>query len=254
MTDRPALRALAERLGIASSYYDLVGRLRETSDATREALVAAMRHDGSSEAAAGLALAVFDARAAGALVEPVVVWREFEGHVPIVLVAAPPAPHALDCEIELRLESGERLWRACRIEPGAPRPAPVELPLRPPPGHHDVAVRVTGPGFAREAALRFVMAPRTALSVRERIGDARVFGLWTNLYSVRSERNWGAGDFSDLAALLAECGRTGGSFVGVNPLHAVPNRGDAITPYSPSSRLYRNVLYLDVEAVPEWRD
>lgn len=252
--DRPALRALADRLGIAASYFDLVGHLRETSDATREALVAAMRHDGSTEVAATRALATLADRAAAALLEPVVVWREFEGRVPIVLVAAPPAPYAFDCEIELRLESGERATHAARIEPGAPRPAPIELPLHPPPGHHDVVVRVAGPGFTRQATQRFIMAPRVALTVQERIGDAHVFGFWTNLYSVRSAGNWGAGDFGDLAALLEGCAREGGAFAGVNPLHAVPNRGLAITPYSPSSRLFRNVLYIAVEAVPEWQD
>jgi len=250
--DRPALRALAERLGIASSYFDLVGRTRDTSDATREALVAALHHDGSSEAAAARALAALDADARAALVEPVVVWREFEGRVPIVLVAAPAAAHALDCEIAITLESGERFVRAVRIERGAARPVPIELPLRPPPGHHDVAVRVAGGAISRTASLRFVMAPRTATTVAERLGAAHVFGLWSNLYSVRSARDWGVGDLGDLAALLERCGRAGGAFIGVNPLHAAPNRGDAITPYSPSSRLFRNVLYLDVEALPEW--
>jgi 4-alpha-glucanotransferase len=250
--DRPALRALAERLGIASSYFDLVGRTRDTSDATREALVAALRHDGSTEAAATRALAELDAAAGAALVEPVVVWREFEERVPVVFLAAPPVAHPLDCEIAITLESGDRFTRAACIEPGAPRPLGIELPLRPPPGHHDVAVRVAGGSYAQTASLRFVMAPRTATTAAERIGAARVFGVWTNLYSVRSARSWGVGDFGDLAALLERCARAGGAFVGVNPLHAAPNRGDAITPYSPSSRLFRNVLYLDVEAVPEW--
>ena len=252
--ERPALLALAERLGIAASYYDLVGHAHPTSDATREALVAAMRCDGSTEAGAERALAALDEAAAAAWIEPVVVWREFEGRVPTVFVAAPPAPHPFDCEVEIRLEAGPRLTRACRIDADAPRPALVELPLCPPPGHHDVTVRIAGPGLAQTASQRFIMAPRTALSVQERIGDARVFGLWTNLYSVRSRTSWGCGDVGDLAALLRWCAQAGGAFVGVNPLHAVPNRGDAITPYSPSSRLYRNVLYLDVEAVPEWRD
>ena len=97
------------------------------------------------------------------------------------------------------------------------------------------------------------MAPRTALRVEERIGADRVFGLWTNLYTVRSREEPGLRRRDDLATLARWCGAIGGAFVGVNPLHAIPNRGLAITPYSPSSRLYRNVLYLDPEAVPEWR-
>ena len=54
--ERPKLAALAERLGIASSYWDLLGTARPTRDVTREALVAAMGYDASDEVAAARAL------------------------------------------------------------------------------------------------------------------------------------------------------------------------------------------------------
>jgi 4-alpha-glucanotransferase len=247
--ERPKLGALAERLGIAASYWDLGGRARPTSDATREALVASMRHDGSSEAAAERALGEIERAEAGALVDPVLVWREFEDVVPSLPLRLPAAPGPLDFEIELRTEDGAVHRADGRIDRDAPQ---IAMPMRPPIGHHDVCVRIAGSGVQREGRQRFIMAPRTAYTVQERIGDARVFGLWTNLYSVRSAHNWGFGDLGDLRALLRWCASIGGAFVGVNPLHAIPNRGLGITPYSPSSRLYRNVLYLDVAAVPEW--
>ena len=69
--ERPKLAALAERLGIASSYWDLVGNARPTQDATREALVAAMGFDGADELAAAHALDEVERREAESLVEPV---------------------------------------------------------------------------------------------------------------------------------------------------------------------------------------
>ncbi len=75
----------------------------------------------------------------------------------------------------------------------------------------------------------------------------RVWGFTVQLYGLRSERNWGIGDFGDLRRLLEIAAGFGAAVVGVSPLHAA----DA-SPYSPSSRHALNPLYLDVEAIPEF--
>jgi 4-alpha-glucanotransferase len=85
------------------------------------------------------------------------------------------------------------------------------------------------------------------------IGEDRVFGVNANLYTIRSRGNWGVGDLTDLASLGAWTGREGGAFVGINPLHALRNQGPHISPYSPASRLFRNIVYIDVTAVPEFQ-
>jgi len=82
--------------------------------------------------------------------------------------------------------------------------------------------------------------------------DRKVWGLSTSLYAVHSNRNWGAGDFTDLQEILRWVACWKGSFVGINPLHAIPNSVPfGVSPYAPISRLYKNFMYLDIENIPE---
>lgn len=80
-------------------------------------------------------------------------------------------------------------------------------------------------------------------------------GLNIALYGLRSASNWGIGDFRDLAALgLWARESLGVELIGLNPLHAIPNRYPYnISPYLPTSAYFRNPIYLDVERVPEFR-
>jgi 4-alpha-glucanotransferase len=72
------------------------------------------------------------------------------------------------------------------------------------------------------------------------------------LYGVRSKRNWGIGDFTDLEGLLRLANSLGADGVGLNPLHALfDDRPADCSPYSPNSRLFLNPLYIDVEKLPE---
>ncbi len=80
----------------------------------------------------------------------------------------------------------------------------------------------------------------------------RVWILAVQLYGVRSSRNWGIGDFTDLEALIEWASQSGAAGIGLNPLHALfDDHPQDCSPYSPNSRLFLNALYVDVSRLPE---
>lgn len=83
------------------------------------------------------------------------------------------------------------------------------------------------------------------------LGRERAWGVAVQLYELRSRRNWGIGDFADLAALAPLLAGAGADFIGLNPLHALfcadPARA---SPFSPSNRRFWNPLYIAVDRVP----
>jgi 4-alpha-glucanotransferase len=113
-------------------------------------------------------------------------------------------------------------------------------------------LRVTPiPGDLMEEATLIVCPARAYQG--EESAPRRMWALAVQLYGVRSARNWGHGDFTDLLALIDLAADLGASGVGLNPLHALfDDRPTEPSPYFPSSRLFLNPLYIDLEAVPEF--
>jgi 4-alpha-glucanotransferase len=100
-----------------------------------------------------------------------------------------------------------------------------------------------------EEGAPLIVAPERAFG-----GDFdRGWLLAVQLYGVRSVRNWGIGDFTDLEGLIELANELGADGVGLNPLHALfDDRPADCSPYAPNSRLFLNALYIDVEKIPEF--
>lgn len=83
------------------------------------------------------------------------------------------------------------------------------------------------------------------------LSERPAWGVTCQLYELASRRNWGIGDFEDLAMLCETAARAGADFVGVTPLHALflaePIRR---SPFSPSNRRFLNPLHIAVDRVP----
>jgi 4-alpha-glucanotransferase len=252
-TRKSALERLADAVGIVPKYLDQTGKeWRETTDESRAAILSAMGLDVSSEKAAESALRALRAEERRELVAPVrVVERDDETavrHVPARL-ASPPGETAR-WSLTLTCESGETHVAEGRWPKGSRAELPIPWPADPPLGYHRLRVSITGRADRVDEQI-LIVVPRRCVSPEELIPRGRAVGLVANLYTVRSYRNWGVGDLTDLRELVEWAGEIGGAFVGVNPLHALANRGGDISPYSPVSRVFRNPLYIDIDAIPE---
>lgn len=256
MIGRPALRALADRAGILPDYTDITGVLRPTSDATRVALLSAMGLDGSTDAAASETLASLDLAVAERLIPPVLVRRRTGRGARTVRVNRPArASGPMEYRIEIALEDGEvRAREGGRSGATSERSFSLRLPARPPPGYHRLRLHVATTGWEQTARSALIVVPDSCLRYREASGRGRRFGLWTQIYGLRSRSDWGIGDTGSLERLAQWAGALGAEFLGLNPLHAVRNRGYDISPYSPLSRLFHNPIYIDIGAVPELAD
>jgi 4-alpha-glucanotransferase len=238
--ERPALHALSRRAGILDEYVDQSGQeVRVTSDETRIAILAAMGMPAATEEEARNSIERLTRAEAARLLAPVrVVVRGSGSGLGI-------GRHHLgrgDLEIELRLESGsaERgTWPMEAQRSDAPEFDVSTLPF----GYHSLRV-TSADGIRDEQTL--IVVPDSCV-----VPNARYAGLTVQLYTVRSARNWGIGDMTDLGELLAFAGERGMAFVGVSPLHALRNRGYDISPYAPLSRLFRNPVFIDPDDIPE---
>jgi 4-alpha-glucanotransferase len=142
---------------------------------------------------------------------------------------------------------GERLPRGVRsieLESGAELPGGSLLSVDAPYGYHHAVM-------GDRSRLPMVTSPgRCALPER-----LRGWGWAAQLYAVRSREGWGIGDLGDLRSLGSWSRKQGAAMLMVNPLHAVrPGIPQEPSPYFPSSRLFRNPIYLRVQDLPGARD
>jgi 4-alpha-glucanotransferase len=115
-------------------------------------------------------------------------------------------------------------------------------------GYHKLEL----PELGASASL-IVTPSRCYLPAKFRDGE-RAWGISLQLYLLRSASNWGIGNFGDLARLADLTAHLGCDVLGLNPLHQMfPDKPEHASPYSPASRSFLNILYIDVPAIPEFK-
>jgi 4-alpha-glucanotransferase len=229
------LRHVAGLIGIQMRHVDALGVRHEPSEDTLAALIGTFGLPADPKQAADRLVAENAATPFGLS--------------PVQIVAQ----EATDAPVSLRLPNGSNSveWH-CRFEDGTgvsgrSDAAVLRLPPSLPLGYHKLAVQVGG--MATEIEL--IVAPPSCHLPEALQPGRRNWGLTTQLYGLRSARDWGIGDFTDLRSLARAAGWLGAVTVGINPLHALfAAEPRHFSPYSPSSRIWLNALYIDVTAVP----
>jgi 4-alpha-glucanotransferase len=234
------LERLAAAYGVATSYDDWANNLVHVDEPAVVAALTAMGVDASSPEAVADALTEHDAAPWRRMLPPSVVVR---GGGATVVVRAAEEP-----VLEIRLEDGTTAPPVAAASPGETR-GPLtawhvslpELPL----GWHTLHAQERG----RSDSCRLVVAPaHIALPP----GLGRAWGWMVQLYSMRSADSWDIGDYGDLRTVVDRVRGDGAGAVLLNPLHAeapVPPLNPS--PYSPSSRRFRAMVYLRIRDVPE---
>ncbi|MSV35611.1 MAG: 4-alpha-glucanotransferase [Bryobacterales bacterium] len=254
MTYEDALRRAAAAHGIESSYTDTWGKTHETSPEVARAILAALRFPVGSAEEIEQALAQREAAQWREPLDATIVVRTGTDHIRLRI---PASQNGASAKLEIEWEGGDLehhwFWMPeletidhAIIDGSEWLAKRLPLPATPRLGYHRIRVHwVQDPQLRTFAEARFIVCPPRAKSV-----ERRMAGLAVSLYGLRSARNWGCGDFTDLEALIDAFAPAGAAFIALNPLHAIANRQPYNTsPYLPQCALFRNFIYLDVERV-----
>ena len=248
--DKELLLRLAEVHGVGASFHGWDGLPYSVAPGTLIKVLAALGVRADTNELIEAALAEAELAPWRRMLPPAVVLQQ--GETPLVPVHLPDGATA---RVTVLPEAGkpveavqQDVWVPPQDVDGvltgrATFAVPEGLPL----GWH--TLRAESDGVTAECALVVVPA---RLNTADSLVERRGWGLATQLYSVRSKRSWGIGDFADLADLATLSGERGADYVLVNPLHAAePVPPVQPSPYSPSTRRFFNPLYIRVEDIPE---
>ncbi|TCP93370.1 4-alpha-glucanotransferase [Cricetibacter osteomyelitidis] len=141
---------------------------------------------------------------------------------------------------QLRLENSDIVLNG-KVKKNVIR-LPKDLPL----GYHNLTFK--------NQQCRIIIAPNRCYQPQALQEGKKLWGSFIQLYTLKSKQNWGIGDFTDLKQFIRHLAPYQADFLGLNPIHALfPANPESASPYSPSSRKWLNIAYIDVAALPEFQ-
>ncbi|KGD74762.1 4-alpha-glucanotransferase [Tatumella morbirosei] len=222
--DNKALEQAAREAGISSGFINAHGKQQETAPETRQKLLDAMNFS----------------------------------HRPVPEFSPVPGVRVFTAGGRLALPvsgNGEYQWllqqeNVTRQQGRISGEMTLVLPGKIPAGYHQLTLSRD----EQQWHCRVIVAPKRCFEPEALLSGKKLWGACIQLYTLRSENNWGIGDFGDLRQFLPQIAERGGAFVGLNPIHALyPANPTAASPYSPSTRRWLNIIYIDVNAIEDFR-
>jgi 4-alpha-glucanotransferase len=258
--DTASVDKLARLRGIGDAYHDYRGELQYFSLETKLGILRAMGCHVDDPAALARDLSQLESTRLRKFLPPVATARRGAIGIDINVTAG---EFGSSIVWSVRLEDGTRrsgatstadcpeIWRGA-VEGSWITRRRFDLPFELPPGYHEFEAGIAAGGAER---CLLIVAPAQCHEPASITGGRRLWGIAVQLYTLKSRENWGIGDFGDLQRLIRWIAPCGAGFIGLNPLHALaPADPDRASPYSASSRLFLNVLYISVPQIPEFAD
>lgn len=253
-------RQLAQQIGIADGFHDIWGHYHETSNQTRNLILESLSLNADSADLLRQKLHELRNEHWSRALAPVYVHRKQTMPLSVALVNL-----YQDSRIRIRIhaENGdyqdleyahEELEVLDSHDTDGNTVQQIRVPIEPEPetGYYRLEY------FGNENTLRdsscIIVAPQRCWWPQDDSGSNRYVGVALQLYAIRSDRNWGIGDFTDLLNSIEFLASSGVDVIGLNPLHALlPDQPDQRSPYFPSSRYFLNPLYLDPTDLTEYQ-
>jgi len=260
ITDYDALDELCIARGIALGYHDIWGNYHQPTVEAKLSLLGAIDIPVHDNADINRALEQEYLRGWDRIVAPVLVVAENQTPIRITLTLEPTQ---IDNTVswELSQETGgirRGDWTLTNTNVVAERVVnetllkqfEMTLPQNPGIGYHSLKISTAN---KVEVQTSLIVTPQGCYQPQELDRGQKLWGITLQLYAMRSCRNWGIGDFSDLHSAVDILAPLGVNIIGLNPLHALfPHHPEQASPYSPTSRDFLNPLYLNIEAIDEF--
>ncbi|MBW2466173.1 MAG: 4-alpha-glucanotransferase, partial [Deltaproteobacteria bacterium] len=132
----------------------------------------------------------------------------------------------------------------------------VSLDIELPCGYHTLTFSVghDNKDLSQIATTKVIIAPENCYLPESAAQGKRLWGISMQIHALRSRRNWGIGDFTDVKTVLTRGAEHGSGAFNITPFHAPSVAAENGNPYKPSSRSFFNVLFIDVEAIEDYRE